>query len=155
MIKNQRIKTLILSTHVQKTKRPSIAWSCLRAALVMSSQLHCFLLQTQAPICLHSTDPDLHLWHQTQSRHFSGLLILYYSLLIQSQRLMCITECRWSLTTEGGTLTETQVFSRKLPLMVVGQLGGVDVYVIVSMDALDDFPLDLVFGLLLWEQVQI
>lgn len=39
--------------------------------------------------------------------------------------------------------------------MVVGKLGGVDVYVVVSMDALDDFPLDLEFGLLLWGQVQI
>lgn len=39
--------------------------------------------------------------------------------------------------------------------MVVGKLGGVDVYVVVSMDALDDFPLDLVFGLLTREQVQI
>lgn len=48
----------------------------------------------------------------------------------------------------GRTLTKTQVFSRKLPLMVVGQLGGVDVYIVVSMDALNDFPLDLVFGLL-------
>lgn len=67
---------------------------------------------------------------------------------MESQRLMCITECRWPLKREGGTLTETQVFSRKLPLMVVGQLGGVDVYIVVSMDALDDFPLDLVFRLL-------
>lgn len=33
--------------------------------------------------------------------------------------------------------------------MVVGELGGVDVHVVVSMDALDDFPLDLEFGLLL------
>lgn len=39
--------------------------------------------------------------------------------------------------------------------MVVWQLGRVDVYVVVSVNALDDFPLDLVFGLLLREQVQI
>lgn len=32
--------------------------------------------------------------------------------------------------------------------MVVGQLGGVDVHVVVAVDALDDFPLDLVFGFL-------
>lgn len=56
---------------------------------------------------------------------------------------------RWSLTTEGRTLTKTQVFSRELPLMVVGQLGGVNVHIVISMDALDDFPLDLVFGFLL------
>lgn len=32
--------------------------------------------------------------------------------------------------------------------MVVRQLGGVDVHVVVSVDALDDFPLNLVFGFL-------
>lgn len=32
--------------------------------------------------------------------------------------------------------------------MVVRQLGGVDVHIVVSVDALDDFPLNLVFGFL-------
>lgn len=32
--------------------------------------------------------------------------------------------------------------------MVVWQLGGVDVHIVVSVDALDDFPLNLVFRFL-------
>lgn len=32
--------------------------------------------------------------------------------------------------------------------MVVRQLGGVDVHIVVSVDALDDFPLNLVFRFL-------
>lgn len=51
-------------------------------------------------------------------------------------------------TEEGGALTKTQVFSRKLPLIVVRELCGVNVHVVVAMDALDDFPLNLIFGLL-------
>lgn len=54
----------------------------------------------------------------------------------------------WTWPLSGRALTETQVFSRKLPLVVVGQLGRVDVHVVVAVDALDDFPLDLVFGFL-------
>lgn len=156
MTKNQRTKTLILSPHAHKTEHPSISMELPEGGSgdVISTALF-FIPDTSSHLpSHHCSHPDLHLWHQTQSGHFSGLL-LYYSLVIESHRLVCITECKWSLTREGGTLTETQVFSRKLPLMVVGKLGGVDVYVVVPMDALNDFPLDLVFWLLSWEQFQI
>lgn len=52
------------------------------------------------------------------------------------------------LIKEGRVLTKTQVVSRKLPLMIVRELAGVYVHIVVSMDALNNFPLDLVFGFL-------
>lgn len=51
-------------------------------------------------------------------------------------------------------LTETQVFPRKLPLVVIWQLDGVDVHIVVSMDAFDDLPLNLVFGFLARMQIK-
>jgi hypothetical protein len=47
-----------------------------------------------------------------------------------------------------GELTESQLVSGKLPLVVIRQLGGVNIHIVVAMDALDDLPLDLVFGFL-------
>lgn len=46
------------------------------------------------------------------------------------------------------SLTKTQFVSRKLPLVVIWELGRINVHVVVSMDTLNDFPLDLVFGFL-------
>lgn len=46
-------------------------------------------------------------------------------------------------------LTKLQVVSGELPLLIVGQLGGVDEGVIVALIALNDLPAYLVFGLLL------
>lgn len=55
------------------------SWNSPRAALVMSSQLRCFLItDTSSHLpSHHCSHPDLHLWHQTWSGHFSGLLILH------------------------------------------------------------------------------
>ena len=44
--------------------------------------------------------------------------------------------------------TEAKFVSRKLPLVVVGQLGRVDEGVVVSVGALDDLPANLVSGFL-------
>lgn len=45
-------------------------------------------------------------------------------------------------------LTELQFVSRKLPLVVVRQLSGVDECVVVSIPRLDDLPADLIPGFL-------
>lgn len=45
-------------------------------------------------------------------------------------------------------LTELQVVAGELPLLIVGQLGGIDERVIVALEALDDLPAHLVLGLL-------
>lgn len=45
-------------------------------------------------------------------------------------------------------LTKLQVVSGELPLLIVGQLGGVDEGVAVALVALDDLPAHLVLGLL-------
>lgn len=44
--------------------------------------------------------------------------------------------------------TEAKFVSRKLPLVVVRQLGRVNEGVVVSVGALDDLPANLVFGFL-------
>ena len=46
-------------------------------------------------------------------------------------------------------LTKLQVVPGELPLLIVGQLGGVDEGVAVAFIALDDLPAHLVLGLLL------
>ena len=56
--------------------------------------------------------------------------------------------CRFWWRKMKRTLTKTQVVPRKLPLVIVWKLGGVNVHIVVSMDALDDFPLNLIFGFL-------
>lgn len=48
----------------------------------------------------------------------------------------------------GSSLTKLQVVAGKLPLLVVGQLGGVNEGVAVALVALDDLPAHLVLGLL-------
>lgn len=48
----------------------------------------------------------------------------------------------------GPHLTELQVVSGELPLLVVGQLGGIDERVIVALVALNDLPAHLILGLL-------
>lgn len=45
-------------------------------------------------------------------------------------------------------LTELQVVSGELPLLIVGQLGGIDERVVVALEALNDLPAHLVLGLL-------
>lgn len=45
-------------------------------------------------------------------------------------------------------LTESQPVPRKLPLMVIRKLGRVNIDVVVAMDSLNDFPLNLVFRFL-------
>lgn len=52
-------------------------------------------------------------------------------------------------------LTKLQVVSGELPLLIVGQLGGVDEGVIVALIALNDLPAYLVFGLLQRERESV
>lgn len=48
----------------------------------------------------------------------------------------------------GAQLTKLKVVSGELPLLIVGQLGGVDEGVVVAFVALNDLPAHLVLGLL-------
>jgi len=48
--------------------------------------------------------------------------------------------------------TESKFLSRKLPLLVVRQLAGVDEGVAVPVGALDDLPANLIFGFLRKEE---
>lgn len=45
-------------------------------------------------------------------------------------------------------LTETQFVPGELPLVIVWELGRVNIHIVVSVDTFNDFPLDLVFGFL-------
>lgn len=54
----------------------------------------------------------------------------------------------WSVGELRPHLTKLQVVAWELPLLVVGQLGGIDKGIVVALITLDDFPAHLVLGLL-------